>query len=147
MGRKSFSAYLRAVYELGEKGRDTTTKNIASATGVSQASASEMVGKLAAAGLVAHEIYGSTRFTGRGRKEAIKAVRRYRLLKDFLVRILGVRSTEVDRQAEAMEHALSRSTDIELCRFLGRPEAEPVERRPIPHCEQKIECRDCLRKH
>ena len=101
--------------------------------------------KLEKAQLVLHVPYKNVQLTKKGRMEARKAIRRHRLIEDFLVRILKIRKEDVSRQTEAMEHSLSDKTEIELCRFLERPMKDALENKPIPHCEKKISCERCLK--
>lgn len=144
MDNKSGYAYLRAVYLLQEEGKDLSTTNIAKVLEVKPASVSEMLKKLAKEKYVMYRPYKNIELTETGKKEAKKAVRRHRILEDFLVRILKVGKNEVCKQAEAMESTLSDKAEIELCRFLDRPMEDPLEHKPIPHCQMKISCERCL---
>jgi len=135
---------LRVIYSLEENGEETSTTNIAKMLNVKPASVSEMLTKLSKEGMVAHTPYKNVELTIRGKTEAKKAVRRHRLIEDFLVRILKIRKEDVNKQTEAMEYTLSDKTDIELCKFLERPMYAPLEHKPIPHCEKKISCKTCL---
>ncbi|MDO8554850.1 MAG: metal-dependent transcriptional regulator [Candidatus Micrarchaeota archaeon] len=145
MDIKSGYGYLRAIYSLKEDGKEITTTSIAKILNVKPASVSEMLSKLGKNGLVAHEKYKGVKLTAKGENEATKAIRRHRLIEDFLVRILKVTEGEVLKQADAMEYALSDTSEIELCKFLERPMKDPIEHKPIPHCEKKISCQKCLR--
>src|SRR5207302_769470 len=70
-------------------------------------SVTEMVGRLAAEGLVEHESYRGQRLTTRGHKVALELVRHHRLLEMFLVRTLGYSWDEVHEEAERLEHVIS----------------------------------------
>ena len=140
VGNRSGYSYLRVIYSLQEDEKEASTTNIAKALNIKPASVTEMINKLSKGGYLTHEPYKNVKLTANGRKEAIKAIRRRRLLEDFLTRVLKIAKKDVLKQAETMEHSLTDKTEIELCRFLDRPMHDPIEHKPIPHCEKKISC-------
>jgi DtxR family Mn-dependent transcriptional regulator len=83
------------------------TSKIAERLAVAPASVSEMVERLARDGLVKHVRYGGVSLTGRGRRAALRVVRRHRLLETFLVRELGMGWGQVHNEAETLEHSTS----------------------------------------
>ena len=72
-----------------------------------------MLKRLAKAGLISYESGRGTRrgvrLTEKGVVEARRVIRRHRLLELFLTRVLGLDWSEVDAEAEALEHAISRA--------------------------------------
>lgn len=122
-GKRSSSAvedYLERIQELIETKGYARAVDIAGSLGISQASVTNMVKRLDAEGFVRHEKYRGLILTAEGEAIAKAIGRRHRILSDFL-RLLGVASTEVERDVEGMEHHLGTSSleAIEaLCREL-----------------------------
>ena len=144
METKSWHNYLRAIYSLLEDKEEVSTNSIAKALGIKPASVTEMMHKLAKEGYLVHKPYRGIKLTKKGEREAIKAIRRHRIVEDFLIRVLKINKKDVLKQALSMEYSLTDKTEIELCRFLERPMEDPIEHKPIPHCEKKISCERCL---
>jgi DtxR family Mn-dependent transcriptional regulator len=80
-----------------------------------------MVKTLADAGLLDYEPRGGVRLTSNGEKLALHVLRRHRLVELFLVEVLGLDWSEVDDEAEELEHAISDKV-LEAHRpYLGNP--------------------------
>ena len=69
--------------------------------------------------------------TGRGRRAALRVVRRHRLLETFLVSELGMGWGQVHDEAEALEHAISDRLLAAIAAKLGDPARDP-HGDPIP---------------
>lgn len=123
--------YLKSIYRLASEPAPVTVGNLAKSVGVSHPSASAMVKKLAAGGLVRHRPFGALQLTRRGEAEALRVVRRHRLLETFLFEVLGVPWDEVHEEAEILEHALSGRLEQRIADFLGNPTRDP-HGDPIP---------------
>ena len=96
--------YLKAIYLLQAKtGKPAPISKVAERLAVAPASVTEMVQRLARDGLVKHVRYRGVSLTGRGRRAALRVVRRHRLLETFLVERarhgLGGRSTTRPRHS------------------------------------------------
>jgi DtxR family Mn-dependent transcriptional regulator len=90
-----------------------------------------MVKKLTIQGLVEHALYGSIVLTETGRAEALRMVRRHRLIETWLVREFGYAWDEVHDEAEVLEHVLSDRMLAAIDVRLGHPTADP-HGDPIP---------------
>ncbi|QTX05878.1 metal-dependent transcriptional regulator [Agromyces archimandritae] len=118
--------YLKTVYAHTEWQPDPVTpKVLAGKLGVAPSSVTEMVKKMAAAGLVSHVPYGAIRLTDAGRERALAVTRRHRLIETWLVREMGYAWDEVHDEAEILEHAISDRLLDALDSRLGRPERDP----------------------
>src|SRR5215216_5810765 len=126
----SVGDYLKAIRELAETGT-ASTKQIADRLSVAPASVTNMLGRLRERGLVDYEPYHGALLTHRGRKEALRLVRRHRLIETFLLEHLGYSWDEVHQEAERLEHAVSETFSERLPRFLDHPEHDP-HGDPIP---------------
>lgn len=124
--------YLKVIWGLGEwTDEPATTGRIAERMGVTPATVSVGVKRLAEQGLVEHQPYGSIALTAEGRRHALDIVRRHRLIETFLVQVLHYRWDQVHEDAEHMEHAVSDLMIERLAALLGNPTSDP-HGDPIP---------------
>jgi DtxR family transcriptional regulator, Mn-dependent transcriptional regulator len=123
--------YLKAVYKL-QQGRDAvSTSDIAERLGVSAASATNMVKRLARLRLVAYAPYQGFALTTAGEKIALEIIRHHRLIELYLAQQLGVPLEQVHAEAERMEHVLSDEVEARMASALGNPAQDP-HGDPIP---------------
>ena len=130
--------YLKAIYLLESPESDSTSMSaLAAHLRVRPASASGMVGRLAAEGLVEHVRYGGVRLTPAGRRLALAVVRRHRLLETLLVED-GMGWDEVHVEAEALEHSVSDRLLARIAAKLGEPVRDP-HGDPIPSAALEVD--------
>ena len=128
--------YLREIYKLGaEEGRVSVTA-LSRAQGVSPASASAMVKKLAALGLAEHAPYRGVALTAAGERVALEVIRHHRLLELYLAETLGLHIDEVHDEADRLEHAISEELEAKIDSALGFPTHDP-HGDPIPDADLK----------
>src|SRR5918992_3123165 len=138
----SVGDYLKAVWELAvDSGDAASTKDVAARLSVSSASVSNMFARLQDMGLVRYERYRGATLTDRGREEALRLVRRHRLIETFLLEHLGYDWQEVHEEAERLEHAVSDGFTERLAALLGHPDHDP-HGDPIPSAEGTLEVDD-----
>ncbi len=123
--------YLKAIHELNVGGGSAATSLIAERLGVAAGSVTGMLKRLASRGLVEHVPYYGARLTETGETEAIRLIRRHRVLELFLVQVLGYGWDEVHEEAERLEHAVSDLLIERMAAVLGDP-AEDPHGAPIP---------------
>ena len=128
--------YLREVYKLGASGNRVSTTALAREMGVSPASASAMVKKLAALDLAVHQPYRGITLTSAGEKVALEVIRHHRLLELYLAETLGVHVDEVHDEAERLEHVISEELEERIDKALGFPTHDP-HGDPIPDANLK----------
>jgi DtxR family transcriptional regulator, Mn-dependent transcriptional regulator len=126
--------YLREIYKLGETGDRVSTTALARGMGVSPASASAMVKKLAALELVEHAPYRGVRLTPAGEKVAVEVIRHHRLLELYLADTLGLHVDAVHEEADRLEHVLSEELEAKIDSALGYPTHDP-HGDPIPNAK------------
>ena len=117
--------YLREVYKLGLEESPVSVTALANAQSVSPASASAMVKKLGALGLVEHERYGGIVLTPAGERVALEVIRHHRLLELYLAETLGVHVDDVHDEADRLEHAISEELEARIDKALGFPTHDP----------------------
>jgi DtxR family Mn-dependent transcriptional regulator len=131
--------YAKAIYALGRRGDGTVTTNaLAERLGVTPASVSAMVKKLAERGLVAHVPYRGVALTADGERVALEVLRHHRLLELYLAEHLGVPWDRVHAEAEALEHVLSEYLEARIADKLGDPTHDP-HGDPIPDAGLNID--------
>ena len=118
--------YLKTVYAHTEwQDAPITPSVLAAKLGIAPSSVTEMVKKLAAAGLVSHVPYGAVRLTDAGTRRALAMVRRHRLIETWLVREFDYGWHEVHDEAEVLEHTISDRLLEGIDARLGRPRFDP----------------------
>jgi len=139
MASPAFDDYLKTVYSHTEwQDAPITPSQLAAALAIAPSSVTEMVKKLAAAGLVSHVPYGAVRLTDAGRERALQMLRRHRLIETWLVREFGYAWHEVHDEAEVLEHTISDRLLEGIDTRLGRPRFDP-HGDAIPDAEGRVE--------
>src|SRR5918997_1071234 len=125
--------YAKSIYSLQQHagGEAVSTNALAERCGVTPASASAMVKKLAERGLAIHEPYHGVRLTPAGERLALEMLRHHRLLELYLAEHLDVPWDRVHEEAEALEHVLSEDLEARIAAKLGNPTHDP-HGDPIP---------------
>lgn len=122
--------YLKAIWQIAGDAA-ASTGDIARELKVTAPSVTGMLGKLAALGLIRYQPYRGAELTPSGREQALRLLRRHRLLETFLIRDLGYGWDEVHDEAEQMEHTMSERFTERLAQHLGQPQFDP-HGDPIP---------------
>jgi DtxR family Mn-dependent transcriptional regulator len=140
--RRAAEDYLKVIYGHTEWQPDPITPSqLAARLGLAPSTVTEMVKKLVASGQVAHAPYGAVELTAAGREEALRMVRRHRLVETWLVSQYGYGWDEVHDEAEVLEHALSDRLLDAIDVQLGHPERDP-HGDPIPGADGSVPRRE-----
>jgi DtxR family transcriptional regulator, Mn-dependent transcriptional regulator len=126
----SVGDYVKAIWEVAGSGV-ASTKDVAERLSIAPPSVTNMFARLREMGFVEYERYRGVSLTERGREEALRLVRRHRLIETFLLEHLGYSWGEVHEEAERLEHAVSDGFTERLAEFLGHPGRDP-HGDPIP---------------
>lgn len=133
----SIGDYLKAIWAIAGDGA-ASTKKVSEQLSVAPASVTNMLGRLQEMGLVRYERYHGASLTEQGRGEALRLVRRHRLIETFLLEHLGYSWQDVHEEAERLEHAVSDEFTERLAEFLGHPGRDP-HGDPIPGADGTLE--------
>jgi DtxR family Mn-dependent transcriptional regulator len=133
----SIQDYLKEIYKLQADGRASTSA-IADRIGVSPASVTSMLKKLAVLDLVEHEPYHGARLTKPGERIALEMIRHHRLLEQYLAETLGLSIDAVHAEADRLEHAISEELEARIDESLGFPTHDP-HGDPIPTPALKLD--------
>lgn len=121
---ESVQDYLKVIYKQArapDAGAMVTTTVIAERMGVTAASATNMIKKLAEMRLLHHRPYQGVELTETGEKMALEIVRHHRLLELYLRKALGFDWDLVDAEADRLEHAISEDFEARIDEALGFP--------------------------
>jgi DtxR family Mn-dependent transcriptional regulator len=129
--------YLKAIHRLGGAERMVSPVEIAERLDVRGPSVTGMLKRLSEAGWINYEPGRGARLTEGGVTEARRVIRRHRLVELFLTRVLGLDWSEVDAEAEALEHAISPRLEQAIAAHLGEPLEDP-HGHPIPTREGQL---------
>ena len=133
--------YLKAIHKLGGAERTVSPAELASRLEVRAASVTGMLKRLAEGGWIEYSPGVGARLTARGAGHALSVIRRHRLMELFLTRVLRLDWSEVDVEAEALEHAISPRLEQAIADYLGEPREDP-HGHPIPTREGELARRD-----
>ena len=123
--------YIKAIFQATLTENTVGTSKLAKKLGVRPASVTGMLRKLSRDGFVKYDRYRGARLTVRGRRAALKVLRRHRLVELLLVEVLGVPWDKVHDEAERLEHVISEDLEQRLDEVLGHPKFDP-HGAPIP---------------
>jgi DtxR family transcriptional regulator, Mn-dependent transcriptional regulator len=136
--------YAKAIYELqGRSDRTVGTSAVAERVGVTRASASGMLRRLAEEGLVDYAPYHGARLTSEGERIALEMIRHHRLIELFLAEVLGMPWDRVHAEAEVLEHHISEELEELIAEKLGQPALDP-HGDPIPDRDLAIGADDSV---
>ena len=129
--------YAKALYQLQARldpDEAVGTGAVAEQLGVTPASASAMLKRLADEGLVDYRPYHGARLTAEGEQLALEMIRHHRLIELFLAEVLDMPWDRVHTEAEVLEHHISEELEELIAAKLGEPARDP-HGDPIPSRE------------
>lgn len=133
--------YLKAIYKISEKNKQSVSTNaISERISTTAASVTDMIKRLSSKSLVNYEKYKGVTLTENGNRHATNLIRKHRLWEVFLVDKLGFQWDEVHELAEELEHIKSEQLTNKLDSYLGHPKFDP-HGDPIPNAEGKFTLR------
>jgi len=136
--------YLKAIHRLGGADGLVSPADIATALRVKAPSVTGMLKRLADAGWIGYTPGSGALLSPNGLREALRVIRRHRLVELFLTQVLKLDWSEVDAEAEALEHAVSPRLEQAIAAHLGEPLEDP-HGHPIPSSTGELRRRDLKR--
>lgn len=125
---------LKAIYRATTDGGVALTGDIAHALGLTPGTVTATVKHLADRELVLHTPYHGVELTDTGRRAAVRAIRRHRIVERFLSDMLGYPWVDASRLAATFEYELPDEVEERLYVALHRPQSCP-HGFPIPAAE------------
>jgi DtxR family Mn-dependent transcriptional regulator len=138
--------YLKAIHSLGGADQLVSPIDIASRLQVKAPSVTGMLKRLETAGLISYDVGQGAQLTEAGIAQARRVIRRHRLVELFLTRALGLDWSEVDAEADALEHAISPRLEQAIAAYLDEPLEDP-HGHPIPTALGAMQKRDLKPLH
>jgi DtxR family Mn-dependent transcriptional regulator len=136
--------YLKAIHRHGGTSHGVPPGKIAAELDVKAPSVTGMLKRLQDAGLINYTPNSGAMLTEAGLVEALRVIRRHRLVELFLTQVLKLDWSEVDAEAEALEHAISPRLEAAIAAHLGEPLEDP-HGHPIPSSTGELRHRDLHR--
>jgi len=133
--------YLKAIHALGGAEHMVSPVDIAERLEVRAPSVTGMLKRLKEAGWIEYRTGEGALLTAEGTSQARRVIRRHRLVELFLTRVLGLDWSEVDAEAEALEHAISDRLEEAIARYLNEPGEDP-HGHLIPTAEGTLQSRN-----
>ena len=132
LGREAIEDYAKAIYALAARRPGPVTNGeLAERLAVAPATATSMLKRLDALGLVDYLPYRGVTLTAAGEKVALETIRHHRLIEAYLSEALGMPEDRVHEEAEVLEHSISEELELLIAAKLGEPSHDP-HGTPIP---------------
>ncbi|MGL4421034.1 MAG: metal-dependent transcriptional regulator, partial [Gemmataceae bacterium] len=117
--------YLKAIHRLGGATHTVSPAEIATLLNVKAPSVTGMLKRLHDSNWISYTPGTGAMLSDVGLLEARRVIRRHRLIELFLTKVLHLDWSEVDAEAEALEHAISPRLEQAIADFLGEPREDP----------------------
>lgn len=124
--------YLAEIYRLQEDNPTVSTTALADRLNVSAPAVPRMLRRLRNAGYISHEPYKGFVLTERGVEEALKELRRHRILEVFLVSVMGFSWEEAHEHADDLGGGLNDAIVARMAEMTNHPTRCP-HGEPIPN--------------
>jgi DtxR family Mn-dependent transcriptional regulator len=133
--------YLAEIYRLSDRENSpdgyVSTSALADLLDVSAPAVNRMVIKLRDQGLLLHEPYQGIRLTDAGQREALKQLRRHRIVEAFLTKVMDFGWHQVHEEADRISPALAEIVVERMAEMAGNPTHCP-HGEPIPSVDGEI---------
>jgi DtxR family Mn-dependent transcriptional regulator len=129
--------YLAEIYRLQEDSPTVSTTSLAARLGVSAPAVPRMLKRLKSAGYVKHIPYQGVELAELGRQEALRELRRHRVLEVFLVDVMGFTWDQVHEHADVLGRGLNDTVAERMAEMTGFPSRCP-HGEPIPDQEGEL---------
>ncbi|MHB8074158.1 metal-dependent transcriptional regulator [Desulfosporosinus fructosivorans] len=111
--------YLEVILELGDTETGIRVTDVAAKLNIAKSTVTITLNKLKMLGMVTQESYGPIVLTRAGKAYAVEVRKRHRILREFLVEVLGVDYQTAEKDACLMEHVVSPITMNKITEFIA----------------------------
>ena len=129
--------YLAEIYRLQEDSPTVSTTSLADRLNVSPPAIPRMLKRLQSVGYVKHVPYQGVELTELGREEALREIRRHRILEVFLVSVMGFTWDEAHEHADDLSAGLNDRLTERMAKMAGQPTRCP-HGEPIPDRDGRL---------
>lgn len=130
--------YLAEIYRLQEDSPTVNTTSLAERLNVSAPAIPRMLRRLKSVGYVKHVPYQGVELTELGRQEALREIRRHRILEVFLVSVMGFTWDEAHEHADSLGQGLNDALTERMAQMAQYPTRCP-HGEPIPDINGNLE--------
>ena len=116
----SLEEYLKTIYILKNTEKQVRVTDISKKLNCSKPSVNRALNCLKEKKFIEYEAYGDIKLTKEGTKQAKAIVKRYDILKLFLVDVLEVNDEIAEKEATAMKHSVSEDTIMKLENYINK---------------------------
>ncbi len=113
--------YLGEIYRLERSLEGVTTSTLAERLEVSPSAVARMLRRLDQLGLLTHIPYQGVKLSVIGEREALRSIRRHRLLEVFLVKVMGFGWDEVHAESHGLQLTISDAFEDRMDALAGYP--------------------------
>jgi DtxR family Mn-dependent transcriptional regulator len=113
--------YLGEIYRLERSPEGVTTSALAERLEVSSSAVARMLRRLDQLGFLTHVPYQGVKLSPAGEREALRSIRRHRLLEVFLVRVMGFGWDEVHEESHGLQLTISDAFEDRMDALAGHP--------------------------
>lgn len=113
--------YLGEIYRLERNPEGVSTSALAERLEVSPSAVARMLRRLDQAGMLSYVPYQAVTLTIEGEREALRSIRRHRLLEVFLVQVMGFGWDEVHEQAHGLQLTITNAFEDRMDAVSGYP--------------------------
>ncbi len=117
---QSLEDYLEAIYLLCLDKKVARIKDISEKMSVSKPSVIQAIKELKNADFLVQEPYGYIELTVKGTEKAKEILKKHNILKEFLVKIIGVSLENAEKDACKIEHIISDETFSKIIKFMRK---------------------------
>ena len=113
--------YLGEIYRLERSAEGVTTSALAERLEVSPSAVARMLRRLDQLGFLTHVPYQGVKLSPAGEREALRSIRRHRLLEVFLVKVMGFGWDEVHEESHGLQLTISDAFEDRMDALAGHP--------------------------
>jgi len=113
--------YLGEIYRLDRSPEGVTTSALAERLDVSPSAVARMLRRLDQASLLTHIPYQGVKLSAAGEREALRSIRRHRLLEVFLVKVMGFGWDQVHEESHGLQLTISEAFEDRMDQVAGFP--------------------------
>ncbi len=139
----SLEEYLRVVYLLETKNGKARITDIATELDCSKPSVNHAMKVLRELGYINFESYGDIIITEVGKVKAEEILKRYDIIKEFLIQVLEIDRTTATKDARKMKHAISQSTINKLEEYIKS--VIEIDDLDCAYDSKSDKCKKCLK--
>lgn len=112
--------YLKTIYILEKSSGKIRVTDIAKKLKITKPSVNRAIKNLRDLDLIEYEVYGDISLTYQGEEKAKEIIKKYDIIKMFLVDILDVEEKDAEEEAKSMKSAMSPDTIKKLEKYISK---------------------------